>query len=141
MDKDKATEILFQKITEWENKPKTDGYEYEKSFIEVMRGLNEELFQLSVSKVPQDRNSKKVQTQLGDISVKKGHIMAPLGNFRQSSYLQETALFLGQSEIFMDSSNLLSRLIGIDLSDKQTVRRSDRKFMSPLWRGIRKGIY
>ena len=67
--------------------------------------------------------------------------MAPLGNFRQSSYLQETALFLGQSEIFMDSSNLLSRLIGIDLSDKQTVRRSDRKFMSPLWRGIRKGIY
>ena len=59
MDKDKATEILFQKITEWENKPKTDGYEYEKSFIEVMRGLNEELFQLGVSKVPQDRNSKK----------------------------------------------------------------------------------
>jgi hypothetical protein len=41
--------------------------------------------------------------------------MAPLGNFRQSAYLQETALFLGQSEIFMDSSNLLSRLIGIDL--------------------------
>jgi hypothetical protein len=59
MDKDKATEILLQKITEWENKPKTDGYEYEKSFIEVMRGLNEELFQLSVEKVPQDRNSKK----------------------------------------------------------------------------------
>jgi hypothetical protein len=45
--------------------------------------------------------------------------MAPLGNFRQSAYLQGTALFLGQSEIFMDSSNLLSRLIGIDLSDKQ----------------------
>ena len=62
---------------------------------------------------------KKVQTQLGDISVKKGHNMTPLGNFRQSSYLQETALFLGQSEIFMDSSNLLSRLIRIDLSDKQ----------------------
>ena len=45
--------------------------------------------------------------------------MTPLGNFRQSAYLQETALFLGQSEIFMDSSELLSRLIGIDLSDKQ----------------------
>jgi len=59
MDKDKATEILLQKISEWENKPKTDGYEYQKSFIEVMRGLNEALFQLSVGKVPQDRNSKK----------------------------------------------------------------------------------
>lgn len=32
---------------------------YEKSFIEVMRGLNEELFQLSVGQVPQDRNLKK----------------------------------------------------------------------------------
>jgi hypothetical protein len=59
MDKDKAIEILLQKITEWENKPKTDGYEYEKSFIEVMRGLNEDLFQLSVGEVPKDRNSKK----------------------------------------------------------------------------------
>lgn len=59
MDKDKAIEILLQKITEWENKPKTDGYEYEKSFIEVMRGLNEDLFQLSVGELPKDRNSKK----------------------------------------------------------------------------------
>ena len=59
MDKDKATEILLQKLSEWENKPKADGYEYEKSFIEVMRGLNEELFQLSVGEVPQDRNLKK----------------------------------------------------------------------------------
>jgi hypothetical protein len=45
--------------------------------------------------------------------------MAPCGSFRQSAYLQETALFLGQSETFMDSSELLSRLVGIDLSDKQ----------------------
>lgn len=27
MDKDKATEILLQKLSEWENKPKTDGYD------------------------------------------------------------------------------------------------------------------
>jgi hypothetical protein len=59
MDKHKATEILLAKLAEWESKPKTDGYEYEKSFIEVMRGLNEELFQLSVGEVPKDRNAKK----------------------------------------------------------------------------------
>jgi hypothetical protein len=59
MDKQKATEILLAKITEWENKPKTDGYEYEKSFIEVMRGLNEDLFQLSIGELPKDRNLKK----------------------------------------------------------------------------------
>jgi hypothetical protein len=59
MDKHKATEILLTKIAEWENKPQTDGYDYEKSFIEVMRGLNEELFQLSVGEVSKDRNVKK----------------------------------------------------------------------------------
>jgi hypothetical protein len=59
MDKHKATEILLAKIAEWEAKPKIDGYEYEKSFIEVMRGLNEELFQLSVGELSKDRNLKK----------------------------------------------------------------------------------
>ena len=59
MDKLKAIEILSKKIDEWRDKPKNDGYEYEKSFIEVMQGLNEELFQLSVGDLPQDRNKKK----------------------------------------------------------------------------------
>ena len=51
--------------------------------------------------------------------MRKSHVLSPKGNFRQSPYLQETALFLGQSEIFMDASELLERLSGIDLSDKQ----------------------
>lgn len=59
MDKQKAIEILLKKIEEWETKPKSDGYEYEKSFIEVMQGLNVELLQLSVGALPQDRNLKK----------------------------------------------------------------------------------
>ena len=59
MDKQKAIEILSKRIDEWGHKPKSDGYEYEKSFIEVMQGLNEELFQLSVGDLPQDRNKKK----------------------------------------------------------------------------------
>ena len=60
MDKQKAFEILSKSLEEWELKPKSDGYEYEKSFIEVMQGLNEELFQLSVGALPKDRNKKKV---------------------------------------------------------------------------------
>lgn len=62
MDKGKATEILLRKIEEWDNKPKSDGYEYEKSFIEVMRGLQTELLQLSVGDIPKDRNEKKKYT-------------------------------------------------------------------------------
>jgi hypothetical protein len=59
MDKQKAIEILSKKIDEWGHQPKSDGYEYEKSFIELMQGLNQELFQLSVGDLPQDRNKKK----------------------------------------------------------------------------------
>lgn len=62
---------------------------------------------------------KKVQTQLGTIEVKKGHVLEPKGCFRQSPYLQETAIFLGQGEVFRESSNLLERLSGVSLSDKQ----------------------
>lgn len=59
MDKEKATAILLQRLAEWESKPKTDGYQYEQSFIEVMQGLQADLFQLSVGEIPQDRNKKK----------------------------------------------------------------------------------
>ena len=59
MDKQKAPAILLKKLEEWESKPKRDGYEYEKSFLEVMQALNVELLQLSVGELPQDRNAKK----------------------------------------------------------------------------------
>ncbi len=59
MDKQKAPAILLRKLDEWENKPKDDGYQYEKSFIEVMQGFKEELLQLSVGALPKDRSTKK----------------------------------------------------------------------------------
>lgn len=59
MDKQKAFEILSKRIDDWDSKPKSDGYEYEKSFIEVMHDLQQELFQLSIGELPQDRNAKK----------------------------------------------------------------------------------
>ena len=59
MDKQKAFEILSKKIDEWENKPKSDGYTYETSFLEIMQELNKDLFQLSVGDLPKDRNGKK----------------------------------------------------------------------------------
>lgn len=61
MDKLKAIEILSKKIDEWGQKPKSDRYEYEKSFIEVMQGLNEELFQLSVGDLPRRRPGPRPQ--------------------------------------------------------------------------------
>lgn len=49
----------------------------------------------------------------------KGHILEPKTTFRQSAYLQETALLLGQNHTFNESSVLLERFSGVSLSDKQ----------------------
>ena len=46
-------------------------------------------------------------------------MLTPVGEFRQSAYLQQTALFLGQDQVFSYASALLKRFSGIDLSDKQ----------------------
>lgn len=43
----------------------------------------------------------------------------PGGHFRQSAYLQQSALFLGQEQTFSYASELLERFSGIVLSDKQ----------------------
>lgn len=63
---------------------------------------------------------KRVQTQVGIITVGKDHLLVPKGNFRQSPYLREAALMLGQDQTFNESSVLLKRLCGVSLSDKQT---------------------
>ena len=56
---------------------------------------------------------------MGEIEVTKGHVLAPQGKFRQSPYLQETALFLGQGQVYEESSQLLTRLCKVNLSGKQ----------------------
>jgi hypothetical protein len=59
MDKQRAIAILLNKLEEWDTKSKKDGYEYEENFVDVMQGLNHELFQLSLGELPKDRNKKK----------------------------------------------------------------------------------
>ena len=59
MNKQEAFEILSKKIDEWESKPKTDGYTYESSFMEMMQELGTDLLQLSIGTLPVDRNAKK----------------------------------------------------------------------------------
>jgi hypothetical protein len=59
MDKQRAVAILLDKLEDWDKKSKNDGYEYEENFIDVMRDLNHELFQLSLGELPKDRNKKK----------------------------------------------------------------------------------
>lgn len=38
----------------------TEGYEYEKSFVEFMRQVSQETFQLSLGVIPESKNKKKL---------------------------------------------------------------------------------
>jgi hypothetical protein len=59
MDKQEALALFSRKLSEWEQTPKIDAYHYEASFDEFMQSLSQDLFQLSVGELAQDRNAKK----------------------------------------------------------------------------------
>lgn len=63
-------------------------------------------------------------TRFGPQLVAEDHCLAPAGRrgFRSSPYLQELACYAGQHAPFDEASELLARLAGIELSDKQIER-------------------
>ncbi|RZW39468.1 MAG: hypothetical protein EX263_13580 [Flavobacteriaceae bacterium] len=59
--KAQATAIFEKYLSEWESNPKRmeNGYQYESTYAEVMKKVEQEVLQLSVGEVPKDKNSKK----------------------------------------------------------------------------------
>lgn len=62
MDFKKQAAALVEKyISEWENNPvrMESGYHYESTYAEMMQKVEQEIFQLSVGKMPKGVNAKK----------------------------------------------------------------------------------
>lgn len=61
IDKEKAAARLKEMLTQWENNPERmqNGYEYEKTFIEMMKQFEREIFQQSVGKTGSKNYKKK----------------------------------------------------------------------------------
>ncbi len=61
MDYGKISKSVEGKLKKWfdSQKGQTSGYEYEKTFVELMRGISQEIFQESLGKIPGSRNKKK----------------------------------------------------------------------------------
>lgn len=57
---------LFAKYLAWKDsqKSQTDGYEYERSFVEFTRLMNKELFDMSVQNTDIDSNTRKKKSKL-----------------------------------------------------------------------------
>lgn len=61
MDIDKATNLFRENYTAWLNNPERvkNGYNYEKTFVEMMQEFESEIFKESLGEIPFSRNLKK----------------------------------------------------------------------------------
>jgi len=66
MDLEQATKIFQENYSKWidNDKKNSSGYEYERSFVEIMQKIENELFKDSLGEVPTNRNLKKKSKQL-----------------------------------------------------------------------------
>ena len=55
MEEDKATVIFKKYYKEWENNPlrMESGYDYEKTYAEMMQKVEQEVLQISVGEIPE----------------------------------------------------------------------------------------
>ncbi len=67
MDEQQIGALVSKKVSEWFSgqQGQTDGYQYEKSFVECWRSVGREVFQESLGRIPGSKNEKKTQKQPG----------------------------------------------------------------------------
>jgi hypothetical protein len=59
--KAKMFTIFSEKIEQWleEQEQQTDGFEYERSYVETIQDISKEVFQMSLGAEPKSKNQKK----------------------------------------------------------------------------------
>jgi hypothetical protein len=64
-NEEEAFKALFAKYLAWKEsqESQTDGYEYERSFIEFTRIMNKELFDMSVKDAASDSGTRKKKSK------------------------------------------------------------------------------
>jgi len=121
-----AKSILEAHFSQWLLNPKRleNGYQYESTYADMMQKVEQEVFQLSVGKVPKGVNSKKkLQTRFGKIELDKKHVLSQsLGAMNISSLAQETMCYMGQHLVFKDAEEVINILTGADFNAKQIER-------------------
>lgn len=61
MDEKQLSDLIDQKIKQWQVKQQgqADGYEYERTFNDMMQNIGQEILQDSIGKIPTNKNFKK----------------------------------------------------------------------------------
>ena len=60
-NKEKALQVFESYYSQWENGPErmSNGYDYERTYVEMMQKVQQEVFQSSIGEVPKNKNIKK----------------------------------------------------------------------------------
>ena len=61
MDEQQLSDLIDHKIRQWQAKQQgqTDGYEYERTFNDMMQNIGQEILQESIGKISTNKNLKK----------------------------------------------------------------------------------
>lgn len=61
MDEQQLSDLIDQKIKQWKESQQgqSDGYEYERSFNDLMQTVGQNILQQSVGKLPANKKTKK----------------------------------------------------------------------------------
>lgn len=96
------------------------GYDYEKAYAKIMQKVEQEVLQISVGKIFENKNKNKVQTSFGKINILNAYVLyqSP-SSFSISSYAQELLCFVGQQNFFVEAEVTLEILKGLKINVKQ----------------------
>lgn len=129
MEEQQIAEMVKKEVAAWfaSQQKQTDGYEYEKTFVECWRVIGQKVFQQSLGKIPGSKNEKKkLKSSLGDVVIPKTHFLSQTPNgFLMTPYLQDQVCYVGQAESFDEGCESLHRFMGIEVSGKQIQRISE----------------
>ena len=67
MDEQQISELVKKEVSAWfaSQQGQTDGYEYEKTFVECWRSVGKKVLQESLGRLPGSKNEKKTSKQFG----------------------------------------------------------------------------
>lgn len=66
MDEQKISKMIQKEVSAWfaGQQGQTDGYEYERTFVECWRSVGKKVLQESLGRIPGSKNKKKDSEQL-----------------------------------------------------------------------------
>lgn len=100
------------------------SYQFEASLTDQLRNFGQSVFQTLVGDIPKSKNDRiTILTSLGYVCFPKNHPLAATpGGFKISSFLQKHLCRVGTKLTFVEASEEVTQLIGVEVNAKQIER-------------------